>query len=139
MGAVSLHGCGFIFIQHAAGNDSLVNRSRSRAAARCGERLGPVSCPGRAEEKFWLFRCMGTVLSFCAVSRGEGVAVFVSGCGSFLQHVAGNVFLAFRSRARAVARRREQLWPGSCPGTCWGAEGHSCMTGDVPRDMLGSG
>jgi len=45
MGAVSLHGCGFIFIQHAAGNVFLVNRSRPRAAARRGERLGSVSCP----------------------------------------------------------------------------------------------
>ena len=45
MGAVSLHGCGFIFIQHASGNVSLVNRGRPRAAARRGERLGSVSCP----------------------------------------------------------------------------------------------
>ena len=47
MGAVSLHGCGFIFIQHAAGNVFLVNRSRPRAAARRGERLGSVSFPER--------------------------------------------------------------------------------------------
>jgi hypothetical protein len=32
-------------LQHAPGNVFLVNRSRSRAAARRGEQLGPVSCP----------------------------------------------------------------------------------------------
>ena len=28
---------------------------------------------------------------------------------------------------------------GFVPWDVLGAEGHSCMTGDVPRDMLGSG
>ena len=63
-------------------------------------------------------------------------AVSLHGCGFiFIQHAPGNVSLVNRSRARATALRGEQLGPISCPGTCWGAEGHSCMTGDV----LGSG
>ena len=91
-----------------------------------GNGWGRVLARGRAGERFRRVRCMG--------------AVSLRGCDFFLcKHGTGNVSLVNRSRPRAAARRGERLGPVSCPGTCWGAEGHSCMTGDVPRDMLGSG
>ena len=62
-----------------------------------------------------------------------------SGTKPSLQHATGNVFLAFRGRSRAAARRGEHLRPVSCPETCWerraplhdrgraGSGGHRCM------------
>ena len=118
MGAVSLRGCDFFLCKHGTGNVSLVNRSRPRAAARRGERLGPVSCPdtcwerrallhdrGRAGERFRWVRCMG------AVSLHE--------CGSVL--------------ARARERFPCVSWPPTCCSMAWGTVGDGFVPGDVLR------
>ena len=110
MGAVSLHGCGFIFIQHALGNVFLAFRSRPRAAARRGERLGPVSCPGTCWGAVRCFRCMG--------------AISLRGCGFVL--------------ARGGERFPRESWPPTCCSTARETVGAGFVPGDVLRRSFGS-
>ncbi len=124
---VFVSGCSS-FLQPAAGIGSPAFRSRSRAAARRGEQLGPIACPGKCWKRFRARKCAGNGLGgsvawvrfhpFVPFHAAKGLGG-VSGYGSFLQHAAGNVSPAFRSRSRAAARHGERLGPVACPETCW--------------------
>ena len=125
-----------------AGNVSPAFRSRSRAAARRGEQLGPVVCPGTCWEQFRARRrvgnglgsfvawvrfhpfvpfhaakgvwrsCLGAV-PFSSTRRGTFPLRFVA--AHVLQHGAGNNWPRLCARGRA----EERFW-------CW-AHGKICV------------